>query len=595
MADILKPTSGQTPITTSENNSLQKDNYLGEFATKFEKELVRGNLEVPSADSVYDKESTQNEIQGKVRDAMQSHLSVDDPHGILPQVDNALQQVIRTDGSTPFVKPQQGVDPVFDYHLTTKRFVNNLIEKHLAESDPHNIMEEVISELKNYVLYSQVYLKPDLYTKGDIQTMLTKYVKEDGSTAFKRPVLGIDPTVDSHLSTKKYVDRTIQGHLVEVDPHGFLTTLNKRLAQYSKRSDTYSKQETYSRQQIDDIIIGLVQEATQAALEDHINQYDPHNILDTIQNKLMKRDGSVPFTQPQAGVEATQANHLVTLRQLQEATSNIQTFATADCCTWITSGPVEKTVGYVEEGTSLSEVLTLQEIMDLIFYGKDVTVESPDYAYPGTTVDVTICVRGGGEPFTEVKLYQNGVLIGTYYPEDFGGGACITVPSQPIIEDTTFHVDVEYENVPTKSAESTTLISYGIFIGLLPKFYDASRIQYDYLLELVKLDPVNNKLIGDKGSDLSVETMEYNFSSPGDPRHIFVAEPQAYPQLKLMETPTQAYPVSWRNPVNQTSFDIIETNLTVPGATNNPIAYNIYVFRQANTVLEQLPVTFNFE
>ena len=62
-------------------------------------------------------------------------------------------------------------------------------------------------------------------------------------------------------ATKRYVDSVMSNHLVDIDPHGFMTILNQRLALYYKKSDTYSKAETYSRAQIDSIINSLVVEA----------------------------------------------------------------------------------------------------------------------------------------------------------------------------------------------------------------------------------------------------------------------------------------------------------------------------------------------
>jgi hypothetical protein len=36
-------------------------------------------------------------------------------------------------------------------------------------------------------------------------------------------------------------------HLVDVDPHGFIATLNNRLAYYAKTANVYDKSQTYSR------------------------------------------------------------------------------------------------------------------------------------------------------------------------------------------------------------------------------------------------------------------------------------------------------------------------------------------------------------
>lgn len=68
-------------------------------------------------------------------------------------------------------------------------------------------------------------------------------------------------------------------HLVDVDPHGFISILNKRLASYAKANNVYDKTQTYSRVQVDSIIRSLVSEAAKEAIIDHLNEFDPHNIL----------------------------------------------------------------------------------------------------------------------------------------------------------------------------------------------------------------------------------------------------------------------------------------------------------------------------
>jgi hypothetical protein len=43
---------------------------------------------------------------------------------------------------------------------------------------------------------------------------------------------------------------------------------------------------------------------------------------------------------------------------------------------WITSGPVQTTVGFMEDNTSIPPTMTFQEAMDAIFYGKIVDIET---------------------------------------------------------------------------------------------------------------------------------------------------------------------------------------------------------------------------
>ena len=173
--------------------------------------------------------------------------------------------MVKDDGSTPFKAPQSGVDPITEFHLTTKRFVTNLLDSHLRADDPHHIMDKVNEALAVYVKLSQVYLKQEVYKKNEVDALFSPYIKKDGTTPFVKAQLGVDPIAESHLATKRYVDSVMSNHLVDIDPHGFMTILNQRLALYYKKSDTYSKAETYSRAQIDSIINSLVVEAAKGS------------------------------------------------------------------------------------------------------------------------------------------------------------------------------------------------------------------------------------------------------------------------------------------------------------------------------------------
>nr|DAH58396.1 MAG TPA: hypothetical protein [Bacteriophage sp.] len=103
-------------------------------------------------------------------------------------------------------------------------------------------------------------------------------------------------------------------HLVDVDPHGFISILNKRLASYAKASNVYDKTQTYSRVQIDSIVRSLVHDAAKEVLIEHLNEFDPHNILAEVRKlKYVKQDGSIPFKAPQKGIDAIDPQDLITL------------------------------------------------------------------------------------------------------------------------------------------------------------------------------------------------------------------------------------------------------------------------------------------
>ena len=553
-------------------NYLIKDNYFSEFETELDKEIARGNLEIYSKDEVYTKTESDNNIKKEVGDAVRKHLADDDPHQIMPRVDAIIEDFVRKDGTTPFTAPQTGVNPIQDFHLTTKKFVVDLLNAHINRQDPHNVMALVREALQAYVERSQVYLKRELYTKQEVDRLFTPYVTKDGSVPFVRPQIGVTPILDNHLATKKYVDSSIYSHLVDVDPHGFITILNQRLARYYSKNETYSKAETYSRAQIDGIIYRLVADAAKSALEEHVNQSDPHHILDQIWNKhYVTRDGSVAFTGIQKGVAGVDDDDLVVLSQLKALKEELEEKVADNQPIWKTSGPVQTTVGFVEDNTPIPTEMSFQEIMDAIFYGKMVDVTSEAIAAVGKQVPVHMFIRGTGLVH-QAYLYQNDELIGTFTRYDFESGEH-EVTSKPILEDTTFTFRVEFCNGTTLSATWKTTVSYGVFVGLLPKWTSGSVITYDYLLQLEQEDPTNNKMHGEYGVCTEQITQKFNFCSPDDLKHIILAMPKDYPPLEEMITLSQHFGLD--------AFDVVnETPFRIPGMDKD-IIFKIYIYREA--------------
>lgn len=591
--DILTPglptdDSCENSTTEETPNYLIKENYLGEFETTVEKEIARTNLGVPSLEDVYNKSESSILAKQIVQEALQQHLNEEDPHVILPLVDDKLIGVVKNDGSTPFRSPQSGVDPVNEYHLTTKKFVEDLLNHHLQVSDPHHIMDLVNEALLEYIKASQVYLKNEVYNKCEINDKLDEFVKYDGTVPFKRPQLGVDPKTDGHLTTKRYVDNLINEHLYDIDPHGFISTLNDRLSKYYRKTETYSKSETYSRTQIDSIINGLVADAAKSVIQDHINSADPHGTLEQVRAEhYVKRDGSVPFLQPQSGVPAINDNELVTLSQLNEKSSEIQESINKEVSNykpvWITSGPVRTTVGFVEDNTEPQAEVTFQEIMDAIFYGQAIEVHAPKSCVIGHTVRVEMAIHGLLS-FTKGELYQGDQLLGTFYPEDFTDGS-LTVVSLPIFEDTTFTFKVTMENGVEHEDSCLTKVSQGVFVGILSRWYSGYNITYDYLEQLSRTDPENNTFESLSDDVLEI-THSYNFTTPEDLKQLIVAVPKDYPDLASIKTSAQDFGIE--------AFDIInDIPLTVPGVDNDVI-YKLYIYKQPLAMYHS-EVTFKFK
>lgn len=577
---------------------LEKDNYLSEFQTIEEKAVARENLDVYSKDSVYNKTESDILLDRIIKEAFDKYLNMEDPHGILPTVESMIEGMVRNDGSTPFLAPQQGIDPVQDYHLATKRFVTKLLKEHIDSEDPHRILPIVEDILEQYVKQSQVYFKNQLYTKNEIDQKSGQFIKKDGTTPFIKAQIGADPQIDSHLATKRYVDAVMYKHLIDVDPHGFIAILNKRLASYAKVSNIYDKSQTYSRSQIDSIIRALVYDAAKEAIVDHVNKFDPHNILTEVRNlKYTKQDGTTPFKAPQKGVDAIDPQDLVTLHQVEEKVSETKEIINnIPDQVWRPSGPVETTVGFVEDNTPMPESMTLQEICDAIFYGKGISLEVPDYITISQPCSVTVCAYGSTGLIDHAELYQNGKLIYSFQKDEFNNG-CITVNSLPLFEDTEFTFKVFYLNGVVHEDTKTVKCNMPIFVGLLPKWKPANTITFNYLIELCKEDEngTQNRFLNYKqdyrpepeegyGKNLETITFTYSFVDP-KLRHPFIVIPKDYSDLKSMNISSQQF--------NLAAFDVIDQiPLQVPGVEHDVI-YKIYVYRQALSRLDS-EVTFNF-
>lgn len=595
---ILTPGGDHYTIPEDSSNPmegfLQKDKYLSEFETEEEKAIVRENLNIPSRDSVYNKTESDTKLDETIKKAFQKYLIEEDPHGILPQVQQMIKDFVKNDGTTPFIAPQQGVDPIKDFHLVTKKYVTQVLNEHLKTKDPHEIIPMVENLLESYVKYSEVYFKEQLYTKDEIDKQGTQYIKKDGTTPFTKAQVGADPQIDSHLTTKRYVDSAIYKHLVDIDPHGFIQLLNQRLALYAKATNVYDKTETYSRFQIDAVIRSLVQDAAKDAIIDHINQHDPHNIMEEVRaEKYMKQDGSTPFKAPQRGVDAVEPQDLVTLKQLLEYATKLQTNIDISEPIWRTSGPVETTVGFVEDNQELPSQMTLQEILDAIFYGKSISIVTPGFVMAGHDCDLHICIHGSLAELEYAEVWQNDQLIYTLTKDHFTVDGeevhCITLKSQAVTEDTEFKLKVYYTNGTVYEDSSFTKCSVPVFIGLLPKWKRGYTITMDYLEELSKETDIyndktyyNNQFVDWNENSI---TVEYHFQDP-KLRHPFIVIPESYSNLEGIVTQSQKFGIE--------AFDVIDAiPLTVSGV-NKDIIYKIYIYRQALSSLNQ-EVTFNFK
>lgn len=572
---------------STEEQYLLKDNYLKEYKNPTYASIVRSNLGVPSTDMVNNiTENLDGKISEGAAEKVNEHLAKEDPHGTKAWAQQEFPKYIKKDGSTKFTAPQSGVDPTKGEHLTTKKFVESLLETYKQENNPSKILPQVEKMLEDYLKISNMYSKTQLYTRDEINEKISKFVKTDGTTAFTKAQYGVYPTSDAHLSTKKYVDDKVREHIISVDPHGFITILNQRLAKYAKSEDVLDKTETYSRTQIDNEISRIVAEAIDQSLADYKDSVN--NKFEHIRREeYVKRDGSVSFKNPQSSVEATEDSHLVTLGQVNKLISEIQQEVSdkieKDTCVWVTSGPVETTVGFLEDNSRVPQRMSIQEVLDSIFYGKKVSVTAPETGKVGEKVDVVVCITGDLNTVDLAQLYQNDELIRTIQREEFEENGCITIQSDIIDGDTEFRLDVYYSNDAKHSEYAETKLAYPIFVGIYNEWYFGSYMVYDDLVKWTEKDPVNN-VFYNREDHLRELEHQFNFNED-KPVRIILAMPASYPELQSMNNDTQK--------VGARAFKVMNSPFTLPGNDGKATDYRIYLYKQELVRLDS-KVTFKF-
>ena len=554
-----------TPQETTPQEYLTIEGSLKEIADSGKQALARNNLEVYSKLEVND---IRNRIVSQAdSDREQTKAITNELSQNLENIQQTQDEFVKRDGSTPFESIQEGITPSDNAQnaLVTVKYILKKLKSYSTTSDANKTLEDKLAILDNYALLSDVYKKSNTYCKAQINNLLESYVKADGTTPFKYPQEGQYPKLRAHLSTKGYVDDTIKQHKNELDPHNFQAILNQKLSNYYKKSETYTKAQTYSRLQLDQIIDQLVSDACKNLIEEHIN---------TTQH-LTSQD-------IQRIIKQYSVNNLVTKEDLNESLLETKQELSAVNPIWKTSGPVLTTVGFVEDNTELPSEMTMQEILDSIFYGAKISIDVTDGVQIGEKVDVTVCIHGGVRT-DSIILYQGDEILEQFTDVDFAEG-CVTVESNPITEDTVFKFVVLYTNGLEQKVEATVKAIAPTFIGLLPKWKFGNTITFEYLQELSNEDKVNNKFYN-VGDNIESIIHQYNFTDK-QLKHLFIVVPEKYPNLEQMRIPSQQFGVE--------AFDVINMiPLQVPNAPKD-IIYKMYIYRQALSSANQETI-FKFE
>lgn len=569
----------ETSIDTS--NFLQKDQYLGEFSdqailpdgsTFNEKAKVRDNLDIYSRSEVEDMVDTEHDhMLQTVNSTMRQHLEQDDPHGSKVYADEAIRQQYNT----------------ITVELNTlKANLESLLNRRLLEFVKTNDFETFKSQvLRDMALaFENVYTKAKVYTKDEINVLNSQFVKINGTTPFTKPQEGIDPKLDRHLATKRYVDNVFSHATDFLNNIEFRTWINQRLAAYAKLSDTYNRNTIDNKLQnlVDSVVETAVNKALTDILADHLEAEDPHGDRAYADGKFATKESITNLSKedvPDLVEELERDRDAATAAAIKEAEP-----------VWKTAGPVQTTVGFVEDNTDFQgKEFTLQGIMDAIFYGKQVQIDAGDEVVMGATTDVTITVHGSTETVTRIVIKQGDEVLAELEASDLDDNGQATVKSLPIIEDTEFTVEVYYYGIDEPVTASTTVkVGFATFIGIIPKYETASTISWDRLVELANSDPTNNKFFSTRAESISNLELRYDFETPGDPKQILVAVPADYPDIVEMATSSQQFGIDAFNVVQQ-----VPLNIKLQNGVIKTMLYKYFVYKQAIVTLST-KVTFKF-
>lgn len=540
---------------------LTVDGSLKEIAENGTTDVARNYL------NVYSKKETYSKLEvDDITDGIQTQLNEHTEqattiiNGVRESLDNIQQNLnsfVIKDGEISFDKTPK----VRNEYLVT---VSNLLKRLETYSTNKNVEEtyqDIIEILESYALISEVYKKSDLYTKSQIDKTLYDYVTFKDLT--EKNINAKCPKTRTNISTKGYVDDVMKSHRNELDPHNFLSTLTTKLSNYYKKSEVFTKAQTYSRAQLDEIIDNLVSNACKSLIEDHISN-TPH--LTTAEVRQIVKLYAQSNLVSQSDIDAIKSD-------IDDKIDNVKPI-------WKTSGPVLTTVGFVEDNTELPSEMTMQEILDAIFYGSKISINVDPTVSLGNSTEVTICIHSGIQ-VESIELLQNGKVI-PIDDSNFEEG-CQTIPTDALMEDTEFKFKVTFVNGLEQEETAKVKVVAPSFVGLLPKWRFGTYITMKYLEELAASDPKNNRFILEQPKSVS-QTYQFKDS---ELKHPFIVVPADGNNLVELVTKSQNFSSDAFD-----AFDVI--NMMPLQIENKSIIYKVYVYRQALSSLNQT-LTFNFE
>lgn len=549
--------TNQTVINVSNIDKLQEqekylliENALAELCKSANlQDAARQNLRVYSADQIEEILNGLREDDNKLRDDVN-----DDITSLSEQLNlhsNAIESIedkfndYVTKGNATFTN----TPTVNDEPLVKKSEVESKLEDYAEKTEVNNLKTELSSTQESITnLVNNVWTTDESYSANQIDRKLNDYVLKN----------------ENYYATQSFVksqtNKAIKSHLDAVDPHGMQSKLETALKKYAKANDVYKIKDTYNRRQIDEIIEDLVEKQLEEPIQHHkntvvhLNSQDVRNIVSDI-------------------------NYLVKKKDLTELQESLIDKVESNQPIWKTSGPVLTTVGFIEDNTELPEQMTLQKVLDSIFYGNIINISANEPVKIGDKVELTICIRMGITAHS-IKLYreENGteIEIGEFDQSEFDDGCIVVTPKDPITGETKFTLKVEYGE---EQDQESVLIKpvYPLFVGILPKTMDSYQITMGYLKELVNSDPVNNAF-----KDSLPIVHNYNFVGA---HKLIVGIPSHYTMaLYNMSNSIQSFKID--------AFSIHHIDLTLEGV--GLVKYDFYKYEQPLSKLDS-KVTFNFE
>lgn len=461
--------------------------------------------------------------------------------------------------------------------FVSKSAINNAIIK---------AKEQLDQSLKNWVNNKlNLYLEEENfdrlisdYIKYNVTPIINKiengYAKLNVENYFTQPQAGKDPTKDNHLTTRRFVNKRIAEHLAK-DDHGLKDYIEVQLKKYVKEGEVLKAYETYDRKQIHSIINIITDDAIKSYLKE--NQIPDLDIITELLQDYVRQDGTTSFKNPQKGKDAIQDTDLVTLRQLKNEVENSEYY-------WVTSGPVETTVGFLEDNTVVPKKMSIQEVLDTIFYGKKISITTPETGSLGETVDITICISGDLTDIDIIDVYyredSDWIYLQSIDKQEFEDG-CITISSNKLEKDTEFKLEIQYMDGDKIEEYSKTKLTYPLFVGIIPKNEYGAGIKYSELVSLSNFDPLNNKFYN-KSLDLTELTHYYNFDLK-NPVKLILAIPKNYPDLVKIQNDVQTFSIDSFYKEAQTTFYV----------EGNPVLYKVYYYKQPLVKFDS-NVTFKF-